>query len=232
VGAPRPAAAAARNDSASAADVLGHLRFGCYHTLAPFYAPGLVAAMRARHPGVTVELIEGRQDALGPGLEAHAIDVALLFTLDLDRSALQWEEVKTLPPYVLLPPDHPLAAQDAVSLAALADEPFVMLDWPAAREYFEAVLHAAGIDPPIAFRTQSFEVVRDAVASGLGFSLLSTRPRTDVTYSGGTVACRAIRERVPPAVAARAWPADAPASPLREKFLEVCHEYFAREDVA
>ena len=91
------------------------------------------------------------------------------------------------------------------------------------------MLKSAGIDPPVAFRSQSYEVVRGAVASGLGFSLLSVRPNIDVTYDGAVVACRTIREPVPQTNIVLAWPKNAPSSHLRENFLNLCHEYFARE---
>lgn len=222
----------AQDFQAIAAELIGHLRFGCFQTLAPFYTPGLVAAMRARHPGVTLDITEGRHDEIVPALTGHSLDVALVYALELDPDQLSWERVKTLAPYVLLPADHPLAHQDPISLTGLANEPYVMLDWPISREYFGSVLKSAGIDPPVAFRSQSYEVVRGAVASGLGFSLLSVRPKIDVTYDGAVVACRAIREPSPPVNIVLAWPKDAPPSHLRENFLDLCHDYFAREDTA
>jgi DNA-binding transcriptional LysR family regulator len=72
-------------------------------------------------------------------------------------------------------------------------------------------------------------VVRGAVASGLGFSLLSVRPKIDLTYDGAVVACRTIREPTPPVNVVLAWPKNAAPSHLRENFLDLCHEYFARE---
>ena len=219
----------ARDFQAIAAELIGHIRFGCYQTLAPFYVPGLVAAMRTRHPGVTLDVTEGRHDDIMPALTGHSLDAALLYDMDLDPRQLAWEQVKTLEPYVLLPADHPLANQDPISLAALADEPYVLFDWPMTRGYFRSVLKAAAIDPPVAFRSQSYEVVRGAVASGLGFSLLSVRPKIDLTYDGAVVACRTIREPTPPLNVVLAWPKNAAPSHLRENFLDLCHEYFARE---
>jgi DNA-binding transcriptional LysR family regulator len=219
----------AQDFQAIAAELIGHLRFGCYQTLAPFYTPGLVAAMRTRHPGVTLDVSEGRHDEIIPALAGHSLDLALVYAMDLDPHQLAWEHVKTLDPYVLLPAGHPLADQDPISLTALADEPYVMLDWPMTRDYFGSVLEAVGIDPPVAFRSQSYEVVRGAVANGLGFSLLSVRPKLDLTYDGAVVACRAIREPTPPINIVLAWPKDAPQSQLRENFLDLCHEYFTRE---
>lgn len=223
----RAAVGAEREFQAIAAEVMGHVRVGFFATLAPFYAPGLIVAMRRRYPSVEIELVEGRHDQIVAALDERSIDVALIYAMDLDARALDWEIVKTLPPYVILPHDHPLANEDPISLAALADEPYVMFDWPATRQYFASVLNSAGIEPEIAFRSQSYEVVRGAVGSGLGFSLLAARPKADVTYDGQPLACRRIREPVPSLDIVLAWSRNTERSALRESFLRICHEYFA-----
>lgn len=219
----------ARDFQSIAAEVIGHIRFGCYQTLAPFYVPGLVATMRARHPGVILHISEGRHDDLLQDLIGHTLDAVLFYDMDLDDSAVSWDHIATLQPYVLLPADHPLANQDPVSLAALADEPYILFDWPRTRGYFRSVLETAGIDPPVAFRSQSYEVVRGAVARGLGFSLLSVRPKIDVSYDGAVLACRSIREPAPPLNIVLARPKHAAPSPLRANFLNICREIFARD---
>jgi DNA-binding transcriptional LysR family regulator len=223
----RAAEEADRAFKAIAADVTGHLRLGCFHTLAPVYVPGLVKAVGVRHPGVKLDLTEARHDELLAALTERSVDIALIYAMELDDTALAFESVKTIEPYVLLPEGHPLATRKTVGITALADEPYVQFDWPGTREYFEVILRTAGIDPQIAFRSQSYELVRGAVANGLGFSLLNTRPKTDVTYDGKRIACRPIKERVPPLDIVVAWPKSAGPSPLREAFLDLAHEYFA-----
>ncbi len=220
---------AARDFQAIAAELVGHLRFGCFHTLAPFYAPGLVAEMRDRYPGVAVDVTEGRHDELVSSLVDHSLDLALLYAMDLDARGLQWGHLHSLLPYVVLPAGHPLADHKSINLAALAAEPYVMFDWPTTRQYFKSVLDIGGIDPPVSFRSQSFEVVRSAVASGLGFSLLLVRPKTDVTYNGTIVVCRPITQQVPPLDIVVAWPADVASSILREHFVGLCRGHLAQE---
>ena len=216
-----------RDLQAIAAERIGTLRFGCFHTLAPFHATALVAAMRDRHPGVGVLVSEGRHDELARALVEHDLDVAMLYAMGLDAARLGWEQVATLTPYVVLPERHPLAARRTVQLTALAEEPYVQFDQPSSRAYFGAVLAAGGIDPPVSFRSQSYEVVRSAVASGLGFSLLLVRPASDLTHGGGCVECRPIEEQVPALDVVVAWPADISPSPLRDDFLRLAHAHFA-----
>ena len=212
---------------AIAAESIGHLRFGCFHTLAPVHAPALVAAMKARHPGVTLDLTEGRHVDLVDALGRHDLDVALLYALQMDHDRIHAEHLHTMQPQVVLPIAHPLAALASVSLAALANQPYVMFDWPASRQYFDSVLAAGGIAPPVAFRSQSFEVMLSAVASGLGFSLLLVQPKSELTYSGARVTCRPVEEAVPALDVIAAWPAAAGDSPLRDDFVRLCHGRFA-----
>lgn len=211
---------------AIAAGVTGHLRLGCFHTLAPIYVPGLVNAVRVRHPGVTLDLTEGRHDELIAALKDRTVDIALIYAMDLDDDEVAYESVKTIEPYVLLPAGHPLATQKTVRITALANEPYVLFDWPGTREHFEAILETTGIDPQIVFKSQSYELVRSAVANGLGYSLLYIRPKTDVTYDGKHIACRPIKEPLPKLDIVVAWSNRAGQSSLREVFLDISHEFF------
>jgi DNA-binding transcriptional LysR family regulator len=74
------------------------------------------------------------------------------------------------------------------------------MDTPAGREYFLKVFEDTGIEPQIAYRSPSFEVIRGLVGQGLGYSLLVTRPKFDVTYDGLRLSCVAIKEVVEPAL--------------------------------
>lgn len=107
------------------------------------------------------------------------------------------EVIAEVPPYVVLPPGHRLAAQSKVRLRELADEPMVLLDLPHSRDYFRDLLASAGAPPRIAYRSSSVEAVRGMVARGLGFSVLNQRPVLDGTYSGGRVEGRPIADDVP-----------------------------------
>ena len=222
----RAADEADRAFQALAADITGHFRLGCFHTLAPIYVPGLIKSVRARHPGITLDVTEARHDELVTALMDRSIDIALMYAMDIDDRALAHETVKTLEPYVLLPEGHPLANQKIVSITALADEPYILLDWAGSREHFEAILRTTGIDPQIAFKSQSYELVRGAVANGLGFSLLYIRPKTDVTYDGKRILCRPIKEQVPALDIVVAWPNSARPSSLRDAFLDLARGFF------
>ena len=82
-------------------------------------------------------------------------------------------------------------------LPQLADDPFILLDIPPSRQYFQDILVGAGLSPHIAHRSSSIELVRGMVAIGLGYSLMVTRPAGDVSYDGRPIAVRPIAGHVP-----------------------------------
>jgi hypothetical protein len=71
-----------------------------------------------------------------------------------------------------------------VSLAALADDPLVLLDLPHSRDYFARLFEAAGVTPNIRHRTLSAELARALVSRGGCYTVLNLRPRTDVSIDG------------------------------------------------
>ena len=178
---------AERDARAIAANLAGTIRFGCFHTIAPFSLARIVTAHQAAYPGVEIVASELLQDEILSGLESAALDLALTYDMSLDGHPVERRVVAHLEPVILLSADHRLAARASIALAELAEEPFVMFDQASSRDYFAGLLATHGIDPPVAFNGRSMESVRCAVASGLGFSLSVMKPSHSETYDGGRV---------------------------------------------
>lgn len=172
---------------AIAADLAGTIRFGCFHTIAPFYLAQIIKAYSALYPDVDVVASELLQDDIISGVEAAELDLALTYDMSLEGRPLERHVVARLKPFVLLSSEHPLAVRPSIRLSEMAQEPFVIFDGPSSRDYFAKILAAHSIDPPVTFRSRSMESVRCAVANGLGFSLSVMRPSHSETYDGGRV---------------------------------------------
>jgi len=181
------AAQVEREASALAAEAAGEIRFGVFWTLAPFYAADLIRGFAAQAPGVIVRPKEMALTELVEALHEGSIDLALTYDRGADLDGLDSIELAAFPPMVVIAADHPLAARRSVHLSELAHEPYVMLDGPGSRAYFERLLEESGIDPPIAYVSTSLEAVRSAVAAGFGFTLLVMRPPSSRTYDGRKV---------------------------------------------
>lgn len=175
----------------------GRLHIGCYTSFAPIYLPPLLASFRAHYPDVTIEIHELRRADLLRVLDDTAVELALVYDMGLsDR--IERMPLMEVPSKVLLPPGHARAADDAVRLRDLRDEPFILLDMPGSREHLLAIFASLGLSPRIAMRAQSQELVRGLVASGFGYALLNSMPAHDLAPTGGRTLARPLADPVAP----------------------------------
>jgi DNA-binding transcriptional LysR family regulator len=205
--------------------IRGELDLGCFVTFSPYYLPGLLRAFKQRHPAVEVRLHEGDAEMLHRGLTTGAVELALLYDLALGSGFLR-ETLAELPAYAVLPKRHKLARSESVSLAALAAEPFVLLDLPHSREYFRSIFLRLGLEPDVRYRTTSFEMVRGLVANGHGVGLLNLRLPRDQSYDGKPIACRKLREEAAPLRIVLARSAQIRPTRAAEAFTEAARDYF------
>ena len=207
-------------------DAAETLRIGSFHTFGPYVVPavldGLVRAGRA----VDLRLLEGDQRRITEGLRSGEIEVALLFDLDL-RDDVDVERIGVMHPYVLLPEGHPLSVFPAISLAQLSAEPLVLLDAPPGDRYFLSLFEAQGVSPRIGYRTRSFEMARGLVGHGLGYSILVTKPASDMTYDGHALVTRPLDRDVPASHVSLAYRRNSTRSAVAEAFAVECRKYFA-----
>ena len=189
---------ASRREAGADADELTDTAvFGCLSPLAPYTVPRLLAEFLDHHPNADVRVVEGDQAHLLRLLRSGEIAFALTYADGLPDD-LQVQHLADVPPYVLLPALHPLADAPSVSLAAVVNEPMVLLDVPPSRDRVPALFDGLGLTPRIAYRSPSFEMVRSMVGNGLGYAVLSTKPASSTTYDGRAVVARPVTEQVTP----------------------------------
>jgi len=202
-----------------------NLRIGCFHSFGPFVIPPLMARL-AQTGELNPTLIEGDHRRVLESLRSGEVDLALLYDFDLGAD-IDATELRALPPYALLPADHPLAEQDPLHLADLAPHPMILLDGPQSREYFTGLFSAQGLEPNIAYRTASIEMLRGLVGHGLGYSLLATRPAADQTYDAKPIVSRDLSDALAPSRLVVASRKDDEVSKAGLAFLNLCREIFA-----
>lgn len=163
--------------------IQGPLRVGCFQSLAPMIAPEVIYGFSRAFEKVDLHMVEGNQRELMAHLSNIEIDVAITYDLQLSEG-VEFEALARLPLHVLVSELHPLAQEPAVTLQELAELPMVLLDLPVSREYFLSVFAKEGLEPRIAARSRSEDVVRSMVANGLGYSLFNVRPRSNLSLDG------------------------------------------------
>ena len=201
------------------------LRLGCFRTFGPYLVPELIARLAQEHPGARLNLMEGGQRQIVEALHAGDIEVALLYDFDIG-SGLVTEPLVEIRPYVLLAQGHPLATRDQLRVEDVATEPLILLDAPTSREYFLSIFETVGIEPNIRFRSSSFEMVRGLVGHGLGYSLLATKPASNMTYDGRALATMRLDCDVPGSQVILATRQGADISRVAADFVRHCRDFF------
>jgi len=174
----------------------GEVSAGCFITLAPFLLPGLLSGFAARHAEIALSIEEGNQSEVLEDLRSGRTEVALSYAYGLSDE-FEADVLAELPPRVILAQDHPLARRRRVSLKELAGAPMILLDLPHTRDYFLSLFRSVKIEPRVAHRTRSYEMVRGLAARGLGFGILNAIPRLPWTYDGNKVVAVPIAEELP-----------------------------------
>jgi DNA-binding transcriptional LysR family regulator len=174
----------------------GQICIGYFATLGPAYVPQLIRRLQDRLPAVEVQLREGDLGSVSRMLDTGQVELALTYDLGMSERP-RVHLLKECQFYAALSPDHPLARQNEVSLQELAREDFIQIDLPLSREFLMSPFWHHKLEPNIAYKTTSLEMVRGMVAQGLGVSLLITRPASDLTYDGAALVCRPLSDELP-----------------------------------
>lgn len=177
--------------------------------------PLLTRALRAGQPGI--ELVLQGQMYANVAL-ARVADGSLdlgFVRLPVTQPGVSTHVIAEEGLVCALPLDHPLAESDAISLAALAEEPFVTFPANAGSSLRDATFRTcetAGFTPRVVQEAPDSHTILALVAAGVGVTLTLTScqhiQQTGLVYrrlSGPTVRLQA----------ALAWRTDNPSAPLR-----------------
>jgi len=164
----------------------GTLRVGYYAPVAPAFLPSVLKPLMQANPGLRLDLRETDNDTAQESLLAGGLDVILFAGQDI-RAGIETHSLLDLPPYVLVPAAHPLAAQDRTTLQEVATYPLIELNRPLARPYVARLFADQNLTPQVIAQANTTEMVRSLVGADLGLAILAMRPRTQTSYAGDTL---------------------------------------------
>jgi DNA-binding transcriptional LysR family regulator len=198
---------------------LGVLRVGFVQSATFAALPRLLSSFRAAWPSVRVEVRAMTTLHQLDALTDDRLDVGLLrppvHAPDLRLHTVSHDEL-----CVALPGTHPLVSRPRVTLADLADEPFVLYgrdSGPAVHDTIVGFCRAAGFSPRIVQEAVDVQTIVALVASNLGVSLLiAPTPHTDEA----AVVYRPLVDDLPRWEMALAW-SQLNRSPVLSRLLEV-----------
>ena len=134
--------------------------------------PELLEGYRRQHPLVEIQVVEDMTDALVEQLRDGRLDLALL-SLPTEDERLEIRPLFEERLMLVVGPNHRLARAEAVDLADLADEPWIL---PYRRHGVRALLEGAcadaGFQLRVAVELSGLGPIKQLVQRGLGLSVL------------------------------------------------------------
>lgn len=136
--------------------------------------PAVLHDFRAQFPDVQLSLMELNAVEQSAALRDRSIHVGFARP-HTDEAEVVLEAVLREPFLVALPAAHPLVGRSELSLALLADEPFVSFPerpLPSYAQVVRAVCEGAGFAPRVVQEVREMQTAISLVAAGLGIALL------------------------------------------------------------
>lgn len=158
--------------------LLGPLRLGVIHTIAPYLLPELVVALRALAPQMPLDIEENMTANLDQMLRAGLLDAAIV-ALPFDVPGMTLIPLYEEAFQVIVPAGHPWARRKSVRPDELAAENLLLLNFGHCfRDQVLDVCHEFARPASPGKQGNSLETIRNMVTSGMGISVL---PATAVT---------------------------------------------------
>ncbi len=148
----------------------GRLRVGAD---GPYHVIGVIAAFRNDYPGLKLTVSLGNSAVVRRSLLDYRTDVAVLAEDDGDERflSLPFGRHRVV---AFVNRDHPWAKRKTIRVQDMEGQPMIRREsGSATRKLFEAALDKAGVTPDFVLDIGSREAVREAVAAGLGFSVVA-----------------------------------------------------------
>lgn len=200
----------------------GKIRLGCFSSIAPFYLAKIVKQFNQKYPQITIEFFELLHGDMVGKLQDDKLDLALMYDMALEQHNVAYEPLLALKPYIILPKNHEFAGRKKIKISNLINEPYVLFDAAGSREYFYKMFSNVGFVPNISFKSTSIEVVKSAVANGLGYSILTMRPPNKQSYDGGEIVELEITDALEPLEIVIASKRGFDVGSIYQQFIDFC----------
>lgn len=204
---------------------IGRLRLGFVNSASYQLLPEICRAFRSEYPDVVLDLQEHTSDFRLETLVDGSLDVGL-YRADAERfraqlpATLRMATVSREPLAIALPVGHRLAHEQAISVEALAAEPFVLSPqrvYPGYHDQIVRLCMAGGFSPRIVQEPIMLTTIMSLVSAGIGVSIVPSSLR-HLAWSG--VAFAAIADEAAVSDMVAIWRRD-DVSPVIAAFLSI-----------
>jgi LysR family hydrogen peroxide-inducible transcriptional activator len=148
----------------------GEVVVGIIPTVGAYLLPRLLHGFAARHPMITVKIVEDITPVLLQRLHDGTIDFAIA-ALPVPGGELASENLFEENFYAVLPEEHRRASRKSISLAELNREPFLLLkEGHCFRDSLIAACNKVRMSPNVVFECGQFATILAMVSAGMGVS--------------------------------------------------------------
>ncbi|ADG07503.1 LysR substrate-binding domain-containing protein [Kyrpidia tusciae] len=152
---------------------IGSLKIAADTTAGAFVVPPFLHQFHDLYPRVNIKLDVGNRSMVLQRLVRREVDLAVMGYPRVPAN-LKADPFKDNPLVVIAPPDHPLTREANIPLDRLMEEPFLMRErGSGTRSTVEMFFDKHGLAPRITMELGSIAAIKEAVASGLGLSIVS-----------------------------------------------------------
>lgn len=140
----------------------------------PKHVLPVLSKFMALHPDITVSLYSGNAKSVTQELLDYETDVAIVATLSELHPQLYFEPFSRYRLLAFVPHSHPFAQRTAIHVSDLANERMILREKSSlTRHLLGKSLESAGVTLKNTIEMDNREVIREAVALGMGISLMS-----------------------------------------------------------
>lgn len=147
----------------------GLIRIGTFSSVATHWLPGIIKEFQKDYPRIDYELLLGDYEEIEGWIAEGRVDCGFLrLPASADFETIFLEQDKLL---VILPENHSMIHCEKFPVAALCDEPFILLEKGKKAEVSE-IFERCNLTPKVHFTTWDDYAVMSMVEKGLGISIL------------------------------------------------------------
>lgn len=147
----------------------GLIRIGTFSSVATHWLPNIIREFQKAYPNIDYELLLGDYTEIEEWILEGRVDCGFLrLPTYSDLETIFLEQDRLL---AILPENHALAQLEKVSVAALCDEPFMLLEKGGKADSI-AIFERCNLTPNVHFTTWDDYAIMSMVESGLGISIL------------------------------------------------------------
>lgn len=166
-------------------ELLGLISIRAPQTIGTYLIPEVLERFKRRYPKVDFNIETCSISSLKDELRSGIIDVAFLFSDNVDEKEFRTEPLRVEPLVLIVKPDHYLTGKKEIVIQDLSEEAIIMPKHDCGyKMMFEKMLSEQNIKTGSKMEFNSVEAVKQCVIKGLGIAMIPERSVREEILAG------------------------------------------------